>query len=357
VTRIPWVASDVHRLHDPRREVWAGMPRPHLDVPARADVIADALAREPGWQRVAPTEHGTDPITRVHDAGLERYLATAWDELLEEFPDYDEFVPDTILHPALLDGMEPLAEQRSALGRLGQWCFETMTPIRPGTYRAAREAVDVALTAVDLVSAGEPLVYGLCRPPGHHVPRAAFGGYCYFNNAAIAAEALVRAGRSRVAILDVDVHHGNGTQQIFFTRPDILYVSLHADPARTYPYFTGYASERGSGAGTGTTLNLPLPERVGDAAYAAALDVALDAIRSFGPDALVVSLGLDTYQLDPIGDLGLTTGSYRATGGRVGELRLPTVVLQEGGYHVGHLGSNAVAWLEGAAGRVAPGPG
>ena len=165
-------------------------------------------------------------------------------ELSELLPAHRQFIPDSVLHPALLEGIGPLHEQTHALGKLGQWCFETMTPIRPGTYRAAREAVDIALTAVDLVLGGERLVYGLCRPPGHHAPRAAFGGYCYFNNAAIAAEALVRAGRGPVAILDVDVHHGNGTQQIFYARGDVLYVSLHA--IRPGPTPTSRASPRRS---------------------------------------------------------------------------------------------------------------
>jgi acetoin utilization deacetylase AcuC-like enzyme len=280
-----------------------------------------------------------------------RYLDRAWADW-EATMTAPEAIPDTVLHPALREGMGELPTQTHPLGRLGEWCFETMTPIGPGTIRAARAAVDVALTGADLVLAGSRLVYGLCRPPGHHSPRAAFGGYCYFNNAAIAAEWLVSAGRVRVAIVDVDVHHGNGTQQIFYRRGDVQYVSLHGDPARTYPYFAGFAEETGAGPGAGATLNVPLPAGCDDEAYLAALDLVLERVAAFAPEVIVVSLGLDTYHLDPLGDLALTTAGYEAIGARVASLRVPMLVVQEGGYHVPDLGRNAVSWLRGAAGPM-----
>jgi acetoin utilization deacetylase AcuC-like enzyme len=211
--------------------------------------------------------------------------------------------------------------------------------------------VDVALTAVDLALGGERLVYGLCRPPGHHAARAMYGGYCFFNNAAIAAQDVVARGAGRIAILDVDYHHGNGTQQIFYARDDVLYVSLHGDPDRAYPYLAGFAEETGAGAGAGANLNLPLPVRCDDGAYLAALGRGLEAIERSGVETLIVSLGIDTYERDPICDLALTTAGYHEVGRRVAALGLTTIVLQEGGYFVPHLGENVRNWLLGLEGR------
>jgi len=213
-------------------------------------------------------------------------------------------------------------------------------------------AVDVAISTAERVVGGSPLAYGLCRPPGHHAARGMLGGYCYFNNAAIVAEWLRREGGARrVAILDIDYHHGNGTQQIFWARSDVLYLSLHADPARAYPYFSGYATERGGGDGTGLTRNWPLAERTGLDAYAVALAEALRMVVAFAPDApLVISAGFDTFERDPIGDLALGTPDYAEIGRMIAGLRMPTIVLQEGGYAVDALGANAVALLSGLRG-------
>jgi acetoin utilization deacetylase AcuC-like enzyme len=236
-------------------------------------------------------------------------------------------------------------------GRAGWWGLDSSNPIVAGTYVAARWAVDVAMTTVELVLGGETAAYGLCRPPGHHAASAMAGGYCFFNNAAIAADAITKATGERVAILDVDVHHGNGTQQIFWRRDDVLYASLHADPLRLYPFFLGYADEVGEGPGRGANLNLPQPLRADDATYLADLDRALDRIGSEPGSILIVSLGFDTYEHDPIADLALTTAGYHEMGRRVAALGRRLVILQEGGYHVGDLGRNARAWLRGAEGR------
>jgi acetoin utilization deacetylase AcuC-like enzyme len=211
--------------------------------------------------------------------------------------------------------------------------------------------VDVALTAADMVLSGERAAYGLCRPPGHHSPRAAFGGYCFFNNAAIAAQYLVARTGEPVAVLDLDYHHGNGTQQIFYRRDDVLYVSLHGDPDRAYPYFAGFSSETGAGAGEGTNLNIPLRAGCTDEEYLAAIDRALDRLAAFGGSTLVVSLGIDTYTEDPICDLALTTPAYAEIGRRVAATDRRLVILQEGGYFVPKLGENVVTWLRGAEGR------
>jgi acetoin utilization deacetylase AcuC-like enzyme len=201
------------------------------------------------------------------------------------------------------------------------------------------------------VLGGERAAYGLCRPPGHHAARSMAGGYCFFNNAAIAAEAIVRATGERVAILDVDYHHGNGTQQIFWRRGDVRYVSLHADPERQFPFFLGWPDETGEGEGSGANLNIPLPAGTDDAAYLVALDRGLDAIAATPGDLVVVSLGFDTYGHDPIGDFALTTAAYHECGRRVAALGRRLVILQEGGYHRPSLGANARAWLRGAEGR------
>src|SRR5207249_4149140 len=208
---------------------------------------------------------------------------------------------------------------------------------------------DVAITVAERVTGGERLAYGLCRPPGHHAARGMLGGYCYFNNAAIVAEWLRRQGGARkVAILDIDYHHGNGTQQIFWERGDVLYVSLHADPARAFPYFSGHADETGAGAGKGRNRNFPLPAGTRITPYAAALEDACAIIAEFDPDApLVVSLGFDTYERDPIADLGLRTDDYARVGSMIAALGRPTVLLQEGGYAIDAIGANAVSFLSG----------
>ncbi|MFW2335148.1 histone deacetylase family protein, partial [Ilumatobacter sp.] len=203
------------------------------------------------------------------------------------------------------------------------------------------------LTTADLVLGGEAAAYGLCRPPGHHAARAAYGGYCFFNNAAVVAHHLASSTGSKVAVLDVDYHHGNGTQQIFYDRDDVQFVSLHGDPVRAYPYLTGFRDERGAGSGAGTTSNYPLPQRMEDDDYLDALTAACADVSSFGADIVVVSLGLDTYHDDPISDLALTADGFERCGAMIRELGLPTVVLQEGGYATDELGENARRWLHG----------
>jgi acetoin utilization deacetylase AcuC-like enzyme len=212
-------------------------------------------------------------------------------------------------------------------------------------------AVDVALTTMDIVLGGSTTAYGLCRPPGHHAARSMYGGYCFFNNAAIVAHAIATSTGERVAILDVDYHHGNGTQQIFWRRGDVRYVSIHADPARAYPYFLGHAEETGEGDGAGENRNIPLGAGATDADYLEATDRAIEAIGGAPGSIVVVSLGFDTYGLDPIGDFALTTPVYHEVGRRVAALGRRLVILQEGGYHRPSLGENARAWLRGAEGR------
>ena len=225
-----------------------------------------------------------------------------------------------------------------------------------GTYEAAISSMDVALSGADWLNAGNRFAFSLCRPPGHHAFKDLAGGFCYLNNAAIAAQAL-RCTVPRVAILDIDVHHGNGTQGVFYDRADVLTVSLHADPTRFYPFFWGHADERGEGAGLGYNFNLPLVRKTRDEGFLAALDRALARIAAFCPGALVIALGLDAYEGDPFAGLSVSTPGFRRIGGKIGELDLPTVLVQEGGYVCEGLGGNLIAFLDGfrASHRVAEG--
>jgi len=351
-----WFASPQQRRHDPEVEIWAGMPGPATEVPERAEAIAAALAADPAFTAAEVREHGRAPVERVHDPALVGWLEGAWAECRELSP-RREVIPDTVLHPGLAGReREPGDPVWSPLARVGYWCFDTMTPIVEGTYPAARAAVDVALSAADAVLAGERAAYALCRPPGHHAGRSVIGGFCYLNSAAVTAAAMLDAAGAPVAVLDVDFHHGNGTQQIFYDVAEVCYVSLHGDPDRAFPYFTGRPGEAGQGRGTGATANFVLAEGCGDEEYLAVLDTALDVIGSSGAGALVVSLGLDTYRLDPICDLALTTDGYQRVGRQVERLGLPTVVIQEGGYYLPDLGINARAWLRGFLGLDAGAP-
>ena len=346
------VYSPLHLGHDIVTETYMGRPIPANEVAERAERIRTALEADGGFQFVAPAEHGDDPIVAIHDPGLLRFLAEAWPQMRAEGVAHEALVPEAFGVRGLTEGMTVPGEPRGAIsGRAGYWALDTSTPIVAGTYRAARAAVDVALTATDLVLGGAPAAYGLCRPPGHHAARSMYGGYCFFNNAAIAAAAVVRATGEPVAILDLDYHHGNGTQQIFWRRFDVLYVSIHADPDRAYPFYLGRADETGEGPGAGANLNLPMPAGTTNEMYLDALDRALEAVGATPGSVVVVSLGFDTYGHDPIGDFALTTDVYHEVGRRVAALGRRSVILQEGGYHRPSLGENARAWLRGAEGR------
>ena len=343
------VYSPEHKKLVPPYSVAAGVQGAPPDVPERAEAILQALQADGGFTIEAPTEHGLEPILALHDPGLVTFLEIAWERWAAEGRTQPLY-PDTLMHRSLRDGMGPVREPESILARMGYWCFETFTPIVEGSYPAARAAVDIALTGADLLLAGEPIVYGLCRPPGHHVGPRIFGGSSYLNNAAIAAEHLARRTGEPVAVLDLDYHHGNGTQQLFYDRADVLYVSLHGDPRRAWPYFSGYADETGAGAGDGATRNFPLAAGSSFEPYVTALDAALETIARHGAPRLVVSLGFDTYRLDAE-DLELTNEAFHAIGARVAAATRPMLVLQEGGYYVPHLGRNALQWLRGADGR------
>lgn len=351
----PLVASDEHLAHDGLIELVGGREVPCFEAPERATVIRDALLETGDYELVAPEAHGADPIAAVHDLELIDLVEHAWTDAMAAGRDASRpLLPDTFLLREYAGRMALTDLPIGRHDRLGAYCFDTATPIVAGTAGAARAAVDIGLTALDLVLDGAPLAYGLCRPPGHHAGRNLIGGYCFFNNAAVVAESVLARGAERVAILDIDFHHGNGTQQIFWERGEVLYVSLHGDPRGIYPYYSGYATERGGADGLGTTLNLPLAPGTDGDAYLAALAEGLDAIRDFDADApLVVSLGFDTFHADPICNLALQTDDYRRIGEAIADLAMPVVALQEGGYAVDALGANAVALLGGIRTRLA----
>jgi acetoin utilization deacetylase AcuC-like enzyme len=287
----------------------------------------------------------------VHDAALLAYLRDAWDEwarsgLLDD-PGQNRVVPYVFPHRGLGARRAPAA----VWARAGWFAYDTMTVVGPGTWQAARAAVDTALTAVDLVAVGEPAAYACVRPPGHHACRDCFGGSCYLNNAAVAAEALRARLGGRVAVVDVDAHHANGTQELFYDRADIVVASVHVDPgAGWFPHFLGFADERGAGAGEGANLNLPLAPGADDDGWLAA--VAEAAARAAGARALVVSLGVDAAAGDPESPLCVSAAGYREAGTILGALGLPTVLVQEGGYDLPTLGALVLETLLGfEAGR------
>lgn len=325
------------------------MPNPGDEVPERVDRILAALSG-PGFQTTEAVAHDDSVLYAVHDPAFVHHLATVHAEWMRsEIPGLvgqDRVVPYMFATAAMLDGI-PGRIPRAVHARAGSYAFDTMTPVGPGTWTAARAAVDCALTAVDLVAAGASSAYALCRPPGHHVTRSAYGGSCYLNNAAVAAQALRVSGHERVAVIDVDAHHGNGTASIFYDRGDVFYGSVHVDPgAGWFPHVVGFADETGTGAGAGATLNVPLAPGTGDPEWLAGVVQLAEAVKGHGSTALVVSLGVDAAVDDPESPLRVTRDGYRHTGALLADLALPTVLVQEGGYHLETLGSLVLAFLK-----------
>jgi len=339
---MPVVAGDAHRGHDPLYEVNYGeVVRPVYERPERAERLREALAAA-GHPLVEPVAHGPEPVLAVHEPALVGFLEGAW-AAWRAAGGPEVLIPDTFALGRLARGDG--RDLGSGVGRPGWFCFDTATPLVAGSFAAAAAAADAALTAADLVAGGEPAAYALCRPPGHHAGPGYYGGFCLLNNAALAARRLAALGR--VAVVDVDFHHGNGTQDIFWEDHEVLYVSLHGDPAVHYPFFTGAADETGGGPGAGTTRNLPLPDGTGDDAYLEALAEAMAVVAAFDPAVLVVSAGFDTFEGDPIGAFGVTTAGFGRIGAVLAAAGRPVLVVQEGGYAVDALGANAVALLGG----------
>jgi acetoin utilization deacetylase AcuC-like enzyme/GNAT superfamily N-acetyltransferase len=325
---IALVVSEGHAIHHVRE-------RGYLESPVRIEAILRELEASGLFIRVPARHFPARMLRDVHDPGFVEYLRRT-----------SALVPEgRSIYPYVFPIRNRTRPPVDLPLRAGYYCIDTFTPISAGAVRAALDAVDCTLTAAAELQAGRHLAYALVRPPGHHAERASFGGFCYFNSAAAAAHSLSRFGR--VAVLDVDYHHGNGTQQIFYERPDVLTVSLHGPPRLTYPYFSGFEDERGAAAGIGANLNLPLPENTEGQGYRVALVAGLKRIRRFDPRYLVVSLGLDTARGDPTGSFRLGQKDFRENGRLIGSLGLPCLVAQEGGYRTRSLGANARSFFEG----------
>ena len=333
------VYTELHRSHDPQFFLVRGVVRRTTEQPERADRLLAGLSAG-RHELVEPVVFGQGPRARVHSPEYLGFLAEAWDAWVALGDGGPEMIAN--MHPVRNAATYPT----HIVGRLGWHTIDTSCPIGPGTFAAGCAATDVAATAAQLVLDGEDAAYALCRPPGHHAYRDLASGFCFLNNSAIAA-AHLRLRHERVAILDVDVHHGNRTQGIFYERPDVLTVSIHADPAFFNPFVWGYAHERGAGPGLGANLNIPLPLRTGDDGYLQALGVAERTIHAFAPGALVVALGLDASEHDPLAGLAVTTAGFRRIGAAIARLGLPTVFVQEGGYLSEILGANLTSVLAG----------
>ena len=334
-----------HALHQGKLEMFRGELVPCFEVPARADYVLAELQRRQLGEISSPRRFDEAALTTIHSPRYLDFLAHAWDEWVALDP--ANAVRDALpsVWPARTFRTDVLPANFSA--RMGLFSFDAGTPLTAGTWVAARAGADCAFAAAEQLAQGARAAFALSRPPGHHAGADFFGGYCFLNNAALAAQHLRDAGFERVAILDIDYHHGNGTQSIFYERADVLFTSIHGDPHTEYPFFLGYADETGSGAGRGCNHNLPLPRGTDFVAWSAALKLALQGVARFGAQALVLSLGLDTFEGDPISGFKLRSEDYLRVGADLASAGLPTVFVFEGGYAVAEVGLNAVNVLEG----------
>ena len=341
-------------LHDPGAEIWIGVRTPGTELAARATTIRAAVLTA-GAPLVTASGHDDTVLEQVHDRALLDHLRDVYGQWERAgypvVPGQDRVVPYVFPTPGLLAGL-PLRSPTAVHARAGRFCYDTMTLVGPGTWPAARAAVDAALSAVDEVAAGRHrLAYALCRPPGHHAGRDSFGGSCYLNNAAVAAQGLRAAGHDRVAVVDLDAHHGNGTQALFYDRAEVFYGSVHVDPgAGWFPHYVGFAEESGTGEGTGANRNEPLAPGTGDAGWLEAVGRIAASVSAHGASAVVVSLGVDAALEDPESPLRVSRDGFHAAGATLAELGLPVVAVQEGGYHLPTLGGLVVATLTGLAG-------
>lgn len=341
--------SDTHIQHHPPFEIFDGGEKvANFEVPQRMERILEALRLDGRFEILPPDDFGLDPLLAVHDEGYLAFLETAYDEWMSTPLDAD------YERSALLPATFPPAGGRnhipkSILGRAGYYMMDLSAPIAAGTYQAALASANCALSGAKFITQRSSFIshlssFALCRPPGHHAGRANCGGYCYINNAAVAANWLTQFGN--VALLDIDYHAGNGTQDIFYNRSNVLTISIHADPNYEYPYYSGYPDETGAGEGLGYHHNFPLPFGADDRAYLAALEQALNLTSGYTPSFLVISAGMDIYGEDPLGKIRVSTQGIAQIGQEIASLNLPTLVVMEGGYNNAALGTNVVTFLE-----------
>ncbi len=338
--------SDRHHEHDPQSFIVRGRFAQAEETPERGEILSAALAGAK-FDLLAPVDHGWAPLARVHSPEYLEFLSTGHERWLA----IDGSGPEIIANA--FPGRHMAARPQGVVGQAGYHMADGACPIGPGTWKAAQAAADVVLSAADRLIDGTKAAYALCRPPGHHAFADMTGGFCFLNNVAIAAEHLLpRYGRA--AILDFDVHHGNGTQGIFYRRDDVFFASIHADPINYYPWFAGYANERGAGQGLGYNLNLPLAPGTGDDEFVGGIGTLLEAIARFDPDVLLVSAGFDAQENDPLGVFKVTTDGFTRVGETIGAFaharELPSLLVQEGGYVCAELGDNLVGFLNGFEG-------
>lgn len=322
-----------HLRHRPPSEIFNGTVEPHAEVPERIEHIRQAVSVLDGVRVILPKHFPLSWIERVHNPVYVSYLAEA-----------GRLAGSQYTYPSVFPYADH-GEVANVIARRGEFAFDMYTPVNNTTYQAACSSALAALTAASVVRRGERVSYALCRPPGHHAEVSRMGGYCYFNNAAVAANYL--SARGKVTVLDIDVHHGNGTQHIFYERSDVQVVNIHANPKDKFPFFSGGINETGIGAGSMYNINYPLPLGTADNAYNRTLIAALKRIREFAPQYLVVSVGFDAHVDDPIGGLRLSTGYYRKMAEQIAALGIPTVLVQEGGYNTAKLGTVARTFAEG----------
>ena len=335
-------------LHAPETYFRRGAAMPHQEQPERAVILRDVL-REEGFEIAAPDDHGTGPIEAVHDPAYVAFLPGAHARFVADAGEEALAIPTA--HPGRRRGREP----RDVHGQLGWWMTDTSTPLTAGSWEAAYWSAQTAVAAAEEVAGGARAAYALCRPPGHHAMRDGANGFCFLNNACIAAERL-RGRFARVALLDVDVHTGNGSLDILYGRGDVFFCSLHPDPAGFPTFYLGHADEAGEGEGEGATLNILLERGADEGAVLAALDRGLAAIAAFGPEALVVSLGFDMAADDPLAAVGVREGGFAEMARRIAAMGLPTVLVQEGGYLGPSLARNARAFLAAFRDAIGPAP-
>lgn len=334
--------SEAHRLRDAKTELCGGELVTPFECPRRVELIRECCLRRGFGEFVHPASPSVALPEVVHAPDYVRFIDECWVDWRAA-----GYRGEALAAVWPSRAMPRQVVPRNIGGRIGYYALAAETAICAGTAEAARAAAGCAAAAAAAVAAGDGAAFALCRPPGHHAATDMFGGYCFFNNAAIAAQQLLAAGCGRVAVVDVDFHHGNGTQEIFYGRGDVLFVSVHGDPACAFPYFLGYADECGAGAGAGLTANYPLPPGTAFERWREALSDGLGRVRAFAPDALVVSLGVDAFVGDPISFFRLESADFLRCGGDLGGLGLPTVLVMEGGYAVEEIGENVVNVLEG----------
>lgn len=328
--------SDTHRLHHCNAELNEGQLMPCFEMPSRADMVLDRVKHTKLGQILEPDDFGLAPLMRVHSEQYVHFLEHGWGRWADLGREHD-------MLPLAWPPRRTVSRCPEDIdGQLGFYSFDAGAPMNAGTWQAAYHGAQVALSAQACIANGDKAAFALCRPPGHHAGIDYMGGYCYLNNAAIAAQALLDSGAGRVAVLDVDFHHGNGTQDIFYQRPDVLFASIHGDPRNEYPCFTGYADERGEGAGQGFNFNYPLAPGSDWLTWSQALSDALRVIAGYQPQTLIISLGVDTFKDDPISSFKLDSDDYLRLGEQIALLGLPTLFVMEGGYAVEEIGINAV---------------